>query len=232
MAEAQPTAFADCGGPYDLTPETTLSCWEAEPTSGADLAVLAYLQSRRGRYAGKRLLHVGVGNCSAPLALTPWLGEYVGLTISQPELALFNERCGHLDNASALLMNKYDDRSYGALDGCFDVVFDTLLKSYACCDKHFQAMMEFFVSRLCDGGVIVTSERGVLFGAQPRETLAFTPGAARDPAFREMRVLGMDGLATLCERLGLTISDAPPLRTRLLRRMIDRPLILTKSRPV
>ncbi len=231
MLELREEAFADCGGPFDLTPEATISCWELEPTSGADLAVLAYLKARRERYEGKRLLHVGVGNCSVPLALSERLREYVGLTISQPELALFDSRCGHLGNASARLLNKYDARALATLEGCFDIVFDTLLKSYACCEKHFQVMMEFFVSRLSEGGVIITSKRGVLFGAQPRETRAFTPGAQRDPGFRDMRVLGMGGLAALTDRLGMTISEAPALRTRLLRREIDAPLILTKSRP-
>ena len=52
--------LADCGGPRDLTPEHTISSYEGQPTSEAELAIVIFLKSEPWRYAGKRLLHVGV----------------------------------------------------------------------------------------------------------------------------------------------------------------------------
>jgi len=87
----QDVFFADCGGPFDLTPEHTITNGESLPTSGAELAVIAFLKSEPQRYLGKRLLHVGVGNSYLPSLFAADLTQYVGITISLPEVALFKE---------------------------------------------------------------------------------------------------------------------------------------------
>jgi hypothetical protein len=205
-------AFADCGGPFDLTPDHTITCWEAEPTSGAELAIMRRLKAMPRSYAGKRMLHIGVGNSAVPLAFAGRLARYVGLTISQPELELFERRCAGFANASALLVNKYDPRAYPLVAGEFDLIIDTLLKSCACCEKHFLAMMGFYASKLAPGGALLTTERGVLFGWSGTTLRAFTPGAGSDPAMRRFRVLGVEALQRLAEELGLafSVSRAPP----------------------
>jgi hypothetical protein len=156
--------LADCGGPFDLTSDHTISSFESQPTSDAELAIIAFLKSEPQRHVGKRLLHVGVGNSFLPTELAADLAQYVGITISLPEIALFEKIFSGATNAKTLLLNKYDPRTYEKLNGKFDVIVDTLLKSYACCEKHFVQMMEFFASSLTSGGVLITTETGVQWG--------------------------------------------------------------------
>jgi hypothetical protein len=199
--------FADCGGPFELTPDHTITNGEALPTSGAELAVMAFLKAQPQCYTGKRLLHVGVGNSSFPLAFAADLAQYVGITISLPEIALFEDKLAGTKNARAVLLNKYDPRMYLKIDGDFDVIVDTLLKSYACCEKHFEQMMEFFASKLVCGGILITTENGVLWGWRGNTSRAYTPGAQTDPSIAKFRVLGRDGLKRIGERLGLTMNS-------------------------
>lgn len=227
-AEELERAFADCGGPFDLTPAHTITNWESEPTSGAELAIMMRLKANRRSYAGKRMLHVGVGNCSLPLAFAPRLAHYVGVTISQPELQLFERRCANLSNARAFMFNKYDPRAYPSLSGEFDIIIDTLLKSYACCEKHFLDMMGFYAAKLSVGGVLLTTETGVMFGWSGTTQRAFTPGAQTDPGLRRFRVLGVDGLERLAEQLNLEVTSAIAPPRYFVVPVSDRILFLTK----
>lgn len=218
--------FADCGGPFDLTPAHTISSYECQPTSGAEAAIMAFLKSEPRRYLNKRLLHVGVGNSSLPLEFAAYLSEYVGITISLPEIANFDRKLTGVRRAKALLLNKYDPRMYRGLPGKFEIIVDTLLKSFACCEKHFEQMMEFFVSKLTRDGILLTTKTGVLWGWKGNTKLAYTPGAQTDPEIGRFRVLGLDNLSRLCERLGLTMrSEEVPIQPP----MDDCIIILTRK---
>jgi hypothetical protein len=226
MAEA---FLDDCGGPFDLTPDHTITSWEALPTSPAETAVMKFLKSEPQRYVGKRLLHVGVGNSSVPSEFAPELAEYVGITISLPEIALFERKFAGAQNAKVLLLNKYDPRMYPKLHGEFDIIVDTLLKSFACCEKHFMQMMEFFVSILRSGGMLLTTRAGTLRGWRGNTQVAHTPGAQVDPSIGEFRVLGLENLRCLCERLGLTMNSVKVSNSQDDPASEDCVLILTKN---
>jgi hypothetical protein len=187
----------DCGGPFDLKDENTISCWENEPTSGAETAIINFLKSQPQKYLGKRLLHIGTGNGDLAGQLGPGLSEYVGLTISLPEVEHFNRLFGGSNNLSVMLLNKYDPRAYGCVPGQFDLIVDTLLKSSACCERHFQEMMEFFSAKLLSGGEIITTQSGVEFGWRGNVKRAFTPGAQLDPSIAKFRTVGIEGLKAL-----------------------------------
>jgi hypothetical protein len=224
---AMPDAFfEDCGGPFDLTPAHTISSYESQPTSGAEIAIIAWLRAEPRRFVGRRLLHVGIGNSSLPFEFAAHLAEYVGITISLPEIALFEQNLAGAENAKAVLLNKYDPRMYATIHGEFDIIIDTLLKSFACRAKHFGQMMEFFASKLENGGMLITTETGVLWGWRGNTKLAYTPGAQLDPAIGEFRILGHENLSRLCERVGLTINSVDvPIESA----MDDRIILLTKN---
>ncbi len=221
--------FADCGGPYELTPDHTITNGEALPTSGAELAVMAFLKSQPQRYMAKRLLHVGVGNSSLPIAFAADLAEYVGITISLPEIAVFEDKLAGVRNATVTLVNKYDPGMYVKIHGNFDIIVDTLLKSYACCEKHFGQMMEFFAAKLTSGGTLITTETGVLWGWRGNTGRSYTPGAQVAPSIAKFRVLGCDGLKRLGERLRLTMTSAEVTYPQGDATEQDRILILTKN---
>ena len=201
--------YKDCGGPYDLTPEHSITCWEAQPLSPAEATLLQYLLSNLSLVSGKRLFHIGIGNCQLPAGLRDLVREYVGITISQPELDLFNRSLANDRKMVGLLMNKYDHRQFPLITGQFDIILDTLLKSVTCCEKHFAEMMEFFASKLAPGGIILSTKNGINFGWTGTTERAFTPGSQSDPAVRESRVLGEAGLQTLADKLGLEVRWGP-----------------------
>jgi hypothetical protein len=221
--------FADCGGPFDLTPDHTISSFESQPTSEAEVAIIAFLKSEPRRYAGKRLLHVGVGNSSLPAELAADLARYIGITISLPEIAQFEQKFAGVENAKAVLLNKYDRRMYAKLNGEFDIIVDTLLKSFACCEKHFGQMMKFFTSKLRSGGTLITTETGVQWGWKGNTKRAYTPGAQVDPSIGRFRVLGRDNLRRLGERLGLTMNSVNVPNSKIDPAADDHILILTKK---
>jgi len=67
------------------------------------MAIIAYLTGRPSLYAAKSALHVGVGNGSLYTALQAHLSNYVGLTISLPEMQEFQTRFARARNATVLL---------------------------------------------------------------------------------------------------------------------------------
>ncbi len=221
--------FLDCGGPYDLTSEHTITSWESQPTSGAEAAIIALLESQPQRYVGKRLLHIGIGNSSLFVTFAAGLAGYVGITISHPEIELFRKTCGKSGKATAILMNKYDPRMYPLIEGHFDIIVDTMLKSYACCEKHFLDMMRFLASILNKGGTLMTTESGVRWGWRGNTARSYTPGAQLDPAIARFRVLDRERLQSLGAELGLTMSCARVAYPHGDRALDDDVLILTKD---
>jgi hypothetical protein len=200
--------LSDCGGPFDLKDENTASCWENEPTSGAETAIINFLKLRPEKYLGKRLLHIGTGNGDLAKQLGQGLSEYVGLTISLPEVEHFNKLFSGVNNLSVILLNKYDPRAYSRILGQFDLIVDTLLKSCACCERHFQEMMEFLAIKLSPGGEIITTQSGVEFGWPGNIMRAYTPGAQLDPSIARFRTIGIEGFKVLGKLHNLSFASA------------------------
>jgi len=187
-------SFSDCGGPFDLTPKHTISSWETMPTTLAEVAVIAYLRENRNRYAGATLLHVGIGNSALFDALADNLSKYIGITISLPEVERFNRKVGGSNIDRVILGNKYDCRVYSQISELLDIIVDVNLKSFACCEKHFQHLITFYADRLRIGGAILTTDSGVRFGWAGNTNVAYTPGANLNPAAAQRRILGSEGL--------------------------------------
>jgi hypothetical protein len=206
MVISSQLSFDDCGGPFDLTPFHTISSWESQPTTSAEAAVIDYLRQRPALYAGKTLLHVGIGNGSLFEALGGDVEIYVGVTISNPELRLFEERFGAHQQARAILANKHDAREFFRIGSTFDIIVDVNLKSFTCCERHFDATMTYYASCLTPQGMIITAESGVMFGWKGNTNVAHTPGAGSSALDAERRILGIDGLAQLGARHGLDVA--------------------------
>ena len=200
--------LADCGGPFDLTAQHTITCWDSQPTTPQELAITAFMKAEPQRFSGKHLLHVGIGNCHLPTELAAGLAGYVGITISRPEIDLFEHNFAGVKHARVLLLNKYDPRMYAALTGQFDIVVDINLRGYACCEKHFRDMMTFFYAKLKRGGTLVTTERGAAWGWSGNTNRAYTPGMQLDPSIAKLRALPRDEIGELALHFGLAISEA------------------------
>jgi hypothetical protein len=221
------TLFEDCGGPYDLTAEHMISCYENEPTTTAEEAIMAFLKSEPERYLGKRLLHVGVGNGKLAAQLSPNLSRYFGITISVPEKEAFDRR-SWTPTTTVEILNKHDARMYNLVDGLFDLVIDINLKAFTCCHKHFDDMISFFAEKLCDNGSIITTETGLWFGWPGNTKRAFTPGAQTEPSVAASRVLGYEGLLNIARRFQLSLKSYPPPQTDVQLEPGEKIWVLTK----
>lgn len=201
------TTFADCGGPYDLSYAHSITSYEAQLTTCAEEAVIRYLAESPARYRDKTLLHVGIGNGSLFTAIGAGLRAYTGITISRPELEIFRQTFVDRENVRTILANKHDERLFDSIGDHFDIIVDVNLKSFACCEKHFQATMLYFANSLSPGGIAITAQSGIDFGWAGNTAMAYTPGADTNPMMSQHRILGAEGLARLCPDLDLTVSS-------------------------
>jgi hypothetical protein len=69
------------------------------------------------------------GNSSLAETFAAGVAEYVGITISLPEIERFKSKLANVGNAHVIFLNKYDPRMYPKIRGDFDVIVDTSLKS-------------------------------------------------------------------------------------------------------
>lgn len=190
-----------------MAPVQTMPSWESMPTTDAETAVIAYLGPRPPRCVGMSLLHVGIGNSSLFATHGSDLERFVGITVSLSEQLFHNSKFANAKHAKIVLANKHDPRSYSQIEGKFDFIVDVNLKSFACCESHFDQLMALYADRLESSGAIITAESGVLFGWGGNTNVAHTPGASLDPSAREQRILGISGLKQLSTRYGLELSS-------------------------
>ena len=195
--------FADCGGPYDLTSAETDVTWNHRPTTLAERAVIEHLRDHMA--AGASLMHMGVGNSEVYEVFKGQLDRFVGVSTGASEIARLKAMISGAAKHKAIVANKHDPRQYPLMRGPFEVIVDVNLKSFACCRKHFDALMDFYVQELAPGGAIATAYSGVNYGWPGTSQASYTPGASRGPEARVFRSLGQDGLSELCDRYGLTL---------------------------
>ena len=194
-----------CGGPYDLTEANRETGYHPWPGTLAEQAVIAFFKANPTRIARKRLLHLGIGNSSIFRAVGDQVSKFVGLTVGLPEKIHFEQTFGHPAHAEIHFASKHDPRNYDKIVGPFDIIVDVNLKSFACCEQHFQDMMALYVDRLAPDGVIITAATGLRFGWSAAKRLANTPGVSAGEAGRSWRILGEQGVQQLGERYGLTL---------------------------
>lgn len=102
-----------------------------------------------------RILHIGVGGC----LLAQEFGNLVVQGLSRDGGEVEHARSIGLE---VLLCNKYDIDSYrSSLRTPFDLIVDVNIRSYACCDHHFQQFMRTMHDALGPGGLLVTSMLGL-----------------------------------------------------------------------
>ncbi|MAC90574.1 methyltransferase domain-containing protein [Maricaulis sp.] len=199
-----------CGGPFDLEPQHTMTNWENMEVTGAEYAVVSYLERiLRDSDTLSSLLHMGIGNGHVYEKLAAHLSTYVGITISQPELDHFAQRHRNAASIKTCLANKHDPRSYDLYRGDFDLIVDVNLKSFACCQLHYNDYIEFIVGCLNPGGKILTAQSGVDFGWSNNTARGYTPGMEPNVNLVASRTLGVNGLKALAEHHDLKVESVP-----------------------
>jgi len=109
--------------------------------------------------AGKRLLHVGVGDSGLALRFHKRCQSIDGLTIAEREL-MHGTGLG-LPNYRIHLLNKYGRDFLTALQPGYDLIIDNNLASFVCCAFHYARMMDHYRWALARHGEILTDQRGM-----------------------------------------------------------------------
>lgn len=125
-----------------------------------------------------RVLHVGVGSSALARRLAGGVAWVDGFTVLDDEAAV--ARALGLANYRVWIGNKYG-AGLAEARGPYDAVVDNNPGSFACCRRHFRAMMAGYAGMLGPGGAVWTHARGA--GWRQRGGLALAwDGWAREAA--------------------------------------------------
>jgi len=161
--------------------------WSAKATTPDQKRIEHYID--RYDLRRKRILHIGIGNSGLARRFQRRVGEIVGTTIDEPEMAV--ARSLDLPNYRYVIHNKYSGQD-AAVDGQFDFILDNNPTSPCCCMRHLADLLEFYGQKLAKGGQIVTDKLGLQWvpeDSHPRwsfdfDDLAAVAAAAGLSAFR------------------------------------------------
>jgi len=165
--QLQRTRFAglplDCGNA--LSPgviySPDLRDWSDKATTSDQARMERYIDRYDLRHA--RILHIGIGNSGLAKRFHGRVGEIVGTTIDEPEMAV--ARALSLPNYSYVTHNKFSGQN-DAVNGTFDFILDNNPTSPCCCIRHLAVLFEFYAAKLASGGQIVTDRQGLAWVPQ------------------------------------------------------------------
>ena len=128
--------------------------WEDRDTTSDEIEIIDFLENSY-ELKSKKILHIGIGNSF--FAKKFFENQIFGITISQKEIDLANSLS--LPNYKVLLCDKYSLNFQEALNSMsFDLIVDTNLKSYSCCQISFNFYMENLFHKLNKNGILITSK--------------------------------------------------------------------------
>ena len=131
--------------------------WENRQITSDELEIINFLEDSLD-LSSKSILHIGIGNSF--FAKRFFKNEIFGITISQKEIDLANSL--GLSNYKVILCDKYSLNFKEILKNMsFDLIVDTNLKSYSCCQKSFDFFMENLFYKLNKNGTLITSKNGM-----------------------------------------------------------------------
>ena len=142
---------------YDFS-KKDYTYWEDRNTTSDEIDVINFIK-KNFDLKNKSLLHLGIGN-SEIATIFRETKKIVGITISNQELQKAKKL--NLNNYEIYLCDKYSTNFYELFKNIkFDLIIDTNLKSYSCC----QITFNFFMNNLNDilnfNGIIFTSKKGM-----------------------------------------------------------------------
>jgi hypothetical protein len=122
--------------------------------------------------AGRRLLHVGVGNSSLAVRFHARCLAIDGVTLAEAELS--RAQALRLDRYRVWRANKYGSDFSRLLEPGYDYIIDNNPASFACCRFHFARMLDHYRWALRGGGRILTDRQGLDWVAEdPRWAMTF-----------------------------------------------------------
>jgi hypothetical protein len=159
-----------CNCSKPLFSNKSYSYWEDRDMTSDENDVLHKILLDKS-VVNKKILHIGVGNSELAKKLD-FSNIVTGITISKKEIDYGNSL--KIKNYNILFCDKYSLKFKKKFqNNQFDLIIDTNLKSYACCQNGFIFMMDNFFRILRPNGKIITSIYGMKWFKSLKPKLSF-----------------------------------------------------------
>ena len=146
------------------------SYWEKRITTSDEKDIINVI-SKDKNLINKNILHIGIGNSELAQNLDS-SNNIFGITISNNEIEYATSL--KLKNYKIFFCDKYSlDLESTFRNFKFDLIIDTNLKSYTCCQNAFDYMMEKLFNFLMKDGKIITSINGMKWFKSLKPKLSF-----------------------------------------------------------
>ena len=143
--------------------------WENREITSDEFEIINFLEKSYDLRA-KSILHIGIGNSFFAKKFSK--NQIYGITISQKEIDLAYSL--RLSNYKVFLCDKYSLNFKEKLNNIsFDLIVDTNLKSYSCCQDSFNFYMENLFYKLKKNGTLITSKNGMNWYKNLKPKLSF-----------------------------------------------------------
>ena len=146
------------------------SYWEKRNTTNDEIDIINVLLDDK-TLINKNILHIGIGNSEFAKRMDK-SNNISGITISNSEIDYGNSL--NLKNYKIFFCDKYSLHLEKIFKNSkFDLIIDTNLKSYACCQNAFDYMMKSLFNILTSKGKIITSINGMGWFKSLKPKLSF-----------------------------------------------------------
>jgi hypothetical protein len=183
------------------------SYWENRITTSDEMDIINKMSNDKNLIE-KKILHIGIGNSELAKKLHS-SNNIFGITISNNEIEHGNSL--NLKNYKIFFCDKYSLNFESTFKNfSFDLIIDTNLKSYTCCQYAFDYMMEKFFNSLNDGGQIITSINGMRWFKSLKPKLSFNFKSFFYYKMKEVsgnpnNILNESELKNICSTYGIKI---------------------------
>ena len=138
--------------------EKSYSYWENKKETLDEIEILNFINSNNSSNSSK-ILHIGIGNSYISSNLNKY-SLINGISISSNEI-LFAKNL-NIKNYNVFFKNKYEFNTfYNFSNYKYDIIIDANIKSFACCEKAFQHLMQQYFEILNFDGFIITNTKGM-----------------------------------------------------------------------
>ena len=139
--------------------EKNYSYWEGKKETQDEIEILSFLNTRKYSASLGKILHIGIGNSFIAKNLNNF-SKIDGISISYKEI--LNAQESNINGYNSYFLNKYNKDAFNKFSSeYYDLIIDTNLKSFCCCEPAFDHLLAQYTSLLNSNGTIVTNLRGM-----------------------------------------------------------------------
>jgi len=150
--------------------EKSYSYWENKKETLDEIEILEFLNSNNSSNSSK-ILHIGIGNSYISSNLNKY-SLIDGISISTKEILLSKNL--NIKNYDVSFKNKYEFNTfYNFSNYKYDIIIDANIKSFACCEKAFQHLMQQYFEILNFDGFIITNTKGMNWSRKVQPIIHF-----------------------------------------------------------